>query len=850
LASVSEYLNGNTLPTGTQEYDYDRWGNRTIKDTSSAIFNKTQFTVNTANNRLGVPSGQPGVMEYDAAGNLTNDTYTGAGSRTYDAENKMTSAWGGNNQAQTYQYDGAGQRIKRTVNGDETWQVYGFGGELLAEYPVNGDTLNPVKEYGYRNGQLLVTSALDTVWSDDAVPTGAAIAGDSESWNWVSSSPSSFSGSTAHQSNIVAGLHQHYFYGATATLSVNTGDKLVAYVYLDPSNMPSEIMLQWAEGGTWDHRAYWGANNLPWGVDGTNSRRYMGPLPASGSWVRLEVPVNLVGLEGKMLHGMAFSMWGGRATWDRAGKTSAATTSAMETVWSQDAVPTGAAIAGDSESWNWVNSNPGPFSGNAAHQSNIVAGVHQHYFYGATATLSVNTGDKLVAYVYIDPGNLPSEIMLQFNDGTWDHRAYWGANNLPWGVDGTYSRRYMGPLPAAGSWVRLEVPASLVGLEGHTLNGTAFSMWGGRATWDRAGKTSSAGVGSAHQWLVSDHLGTPRMIIDQTGTLANVKRHDYLPFGEELSAGVGGRTTSLGYESGDGVRQQFTQKERDIETGLDYFGARYLSSTQGRFTSADPLLSSGKSLQPQSWNRYSYCLNDPLTYVDRKGLIWGKKKTSDTNTEYVWFEGKEVGEGYDVVTEFYVEGVIDGRSVSLSLNPDGPRALWKQLLLNADPSLSLMTDNSDYFVKGYQVGETRAQWAERSRAGAVDMMPNQAFDVGLFAAGGGLGRLNRVGAGSAVEGTTTLYRAVGEAEFEQVMRTGTFQAGPNSLGGKWFAESAEHAAQWGQLLEGKGAFKIIDAKIPTVQAEKFMRLESLDGIGPARYAELDQLKNAVVGKGP
>ena len=45
------------------------------------------------NNRLGVPGGQVGVMEYDAARNLTNDTYTGTGNRTYDAENKMTSAW-------------------------------------------------------------------------------------------------------------------------------------------------------------------------------------------------------------------------------------------------------------------------------------------------------------------------------------------------------------------------------------------------------------------------------------------------------------------------------------------------------------------------------------------------------------------------------------------------------------------------------------------------------------------------------------------------------------------------------------------------------------------------------------
>jgi len=636
LTAVSENQNGT--PIGTQEYDYDRWGNRTIKTTTSAIFNKKQFSVNTANNRLGVPSGQSGVMDYDAAGNLTNDTYTGAGNRTYDAENKMTSAWGGNNQAQTYKYDGAGQRIKRTVNGEETWQVYGFGGELIAEYPVNGDATNPSKEYGYRNGELLVTSALDTVWSDDAVPAGAAIAGDGDSWNWVSSAPGPFSGSAAHQSNIVAGLHQHYFYGATATLTVNSGEKLVAYVYLDPNNMPSQIMLQWNDG-SWEHRAYWGANNLPWGVDGTNSRRNMGALPAAGSWVRLEVPANLVGLEGHTVHGMAFSMWGGRATWDRAGKTSSTTTSPIETVWSQDAVPAGAAIAGDGDSWNWVSSNPGPFSGSAAHQSNIVAGLHQHYFYGATATLSVNAGDKLVAYVYLDPSNMPSQIMLQWAEGSsWEHRAYWGANNLPWGVDGTNSRRYMGPLPAGGSWARLEVPASLVGLEGLTLHGMAFSMWGGRATWDRAAKVSSAGVGSAPQWLVSDQLGTPRMIIDQTGTLANVKRHDYLPFGEELFAPVGGRSPALGYSGGDAVRQQFTQKERDIETGLDYFEARYYASVQGRFTRPDPYniileaqataeMNEDKAramfvnylLHPQNWNRYAYVMNNPLKYIDPTG---------------------------------------------------------------------------------------------------------------------------------------------------------------------------------------------------------------------------------------
>jgi len=98
--------------------------------------------------------------------------------------------------------------------------------------------------------------------------------------------------------------------------------------------------------------------------------------------------------------------------------------------------------------------------------------------------------------VYLDPASPPSEVMLQWNDGNWNARAYWGANVIPYGVDGTASRRYMGPLPAAGQWVRLEVPAATVGLEGHVVNGMAFTLAGGRATWDHAGKTTWIGTTS------------------------------------------------------------------------------------------------------------------------------------------------------------------------------------------------------------------------------------------------------------------------------------------------------------------------------------------------------------------
>jgi RHS repeat-associated protein len=65
---------------------------------------------------------------------------------------------------------------------------------------------------------------------------------------------------------------------------------------------------------------------------------------------------------------------------------------------------------------------------------------------------------------------------------------------------------------------------------------------------------------------------------------------------------------------------EFTSKERDAETGLDFFGARYFSSAQGRFTSADPLLASGNPKDPQSWNRYAYGFNNPLRFIDPNGF--------------------------------------------------------------------------------------------------------------------------------------------------------------------------------------------------------------------------------------
>jgi RHS repeat-associated protein len=125
-------------------------------------------------------------------------------------------------------------------------------------------------------------------------------------------------------------------------------------------------------------------------------------------------------------------------------------------------------------------------------------------------------------------------------------------------------------------------------------------------------------------YLTSDHLGSPRVNTDVTGSV--IARHDYYPFGEEIAA-TGSRSTT-GYTI-DTVRKQFTGYERDEETDLDFAQARYNSSNLGRFSSPDPFDAVSTDLtlyqfnrflaQPQNWNKYTYCLNNPFRYVDMDG---------------------------------------------------------------------------------------------------------------------------------------------------------------------------------------------------------------------------------------
>jgi RHS repeat-associated protein len=111
-------------------------------------------------------------------------------------------------------------------------------------------------------------------------------------------------------------------------------------------------------------------------------------------------------------------------------------------------------------------------------------------------------------------------------------------------------------------------------------------------------------------YSASDQINSTRIVTDSAGTVVYSAAHE--PYGEiQKTWGVSTYDPEL----------KFSGKPRDAESELDYFGARYYDRAQYRFISVDPVTTVGAAVyDPQSWNLYSYCGNNPLVYVDSTGL--------------------------------------------------------------------------------------------------------------------------------------------------------------------------------------------------------------------------------------
>lgn len=352
---------------------------------------------------------------------------------------------------------------------------------------------------GLRNKQAMLSHALDGLtpdvpsWKDDP----EAVEPESLS-PWGEPPPGG-----GHRSALSSGVHQHFFDSANPTFEVKAGEALFAWAYLDPDHPPRTVMLQWhtADGG-WEHRAYWGEDLIGWGTPNTASRLRAGNLPTPGEWVMLKVDAKLLGLEGKQLDGMAFTLFDGRAAYGLAG----ARTNFVWRKWFCNFLPTNAHVQGD-EKWDLLTPNDlwAPFetldgvlpslpevladstgvlgsgSGGTAKRAVPVSGFNLCYppAAGWRGHVLVNPGlatmttlastDTLQTWVYLDELAPPRSLWVavwcrvgQEPNQFATTIGYWGERRLDElytavpgykAYDGVTARA--GALPPSGSWVKL-----------------------------------------------------------------------------------------------------------------------------------------------------------------------------------------------------------------------------------------------------------------------------------------------------------------------------------------------------------------------------------------------------------
>lgn len=199
-----------------------------------------------------------------------------------------------------------------------------------------------------------------------------------------------------------------------------------------------------------------------------------------------------------------------------------------------------------------------------------------------------------------------------------------------------------------------------------------------------------------------DHLGSTRMLTNASGTV--VERHDFLPFGEEIPNGIAGRGAQWGIaEVSANLHQKFSGKERDSETNLDYFGARYFSGAQGRFTSPDPVFASPQKVaDPQQWNMYAYVRNNPLAFTDPTGLdfnLTGCGKDSTTCRDNKFQTTVLDSSGNATVTAIVLRQSDDGTGV-VDQNGISYNATFDQSGFNFSSSADGSVSGGGQFING------------------------------------------------------------------------------------------------------------------------------------------------------
>ena len=297
------------------------------------------------------------------------------------------------------------------------------------------------------------------------------------------------------------------------------------------------------------------------------------PTPAQASGLQ-EIDNELAKLD-RVFKASSPGLQAEQTEWENEIRSQLVSTEPTDFAWVDDVQSNGGRTEG---TWKFVGRNEAPVFSKQFSRQQIAEPEKtvQHYFHAAKRTFKLAEGDKLFAYVWLDPETPPETVMLQWNDGDWNQRAFWGEDKINFGEIGTDApdHRPMGPLPETGKWIRLEVDPEVVGLKPETvLNGIAFVQSGGIAYWDVAGiaTTRASAVKYTHTSQVIDAIH-----IDPTIRTASQR--------ELIAAAYRRITPAL-----DGIRNQMAdlrKQKSEIERQVPY--SLTTVSTQPRTTRVLP----------------------------------------------------------------------------------------------------------------------------------------------------------------------------------------------------------------------------------------------------------------------
>ena len=211
------------------------------------------------------------------------------------------------------------------------------------------------------------------------------------------------------------------------------------------------------------------------------------------------------------------------------------------------------------------------------------------------------------------------------------------------------------------------------------------------------GYVDMSGATPTFMFFLKDHLGSVRAVISESGTV--IRRNDYYPYGdlfEEMAADPEGSTNRL----------LFTGKELCPETGLHDFGARFLNTRLGRFTTIDPLAEKYPNISP-----YIYCNCNPVNFVDPDGMrIVTSLRNQSSLEQYSWqfhndqwqFINTISSEPYKIGTNEYIDNLSHALT-SLMRGASGASMIASLSEMPDDVTIGYFNKNT-YFPSSDTVG--------------------------------------------------------------------------------------------------------------------------------------------------